>query len=489
MSASPGLDLPKLVALIKARAPLLLAITLIAAGLAFVVSLTQPQKYKASSVLLFGGIPSAEILVQGGAPDSSSATQETTTATNLALASLDSIVADVKRRLGTPASLDELKNAISIQGQGLSDTVKLTAEWRTPAGAALLATTFAEQVVAQRREMAQAEIQRAIDALNQTINADKATVAAGQQPSDDIATLQRRVAQLKVLKAVQTGDVRLAERAVPPQSASSPRPLFNAVAAGLVALLLGVGALVLLAGFDPRVRDESELAALINAPVLARIPEVARSRRFLFSGGRDEDASFLEAIQFLRLNVQRFRPQGRSAVVAVTSPMAGDGKTMVVAWLAQALAFNEAEVLAIDCDLRRPMLHTYFDAREEVGGALPNLRMVAASDPAALPGLTGHESPLELFAAARDRADYVLVDTSPVASVAHASAAAGAADGVILVVDLARIRRKDLLAAKEQLANAQAKLIGIVLNRAPADLVTYRPLAERVPNSDLASNY
>src|SRR4051812_10040386 len=118
MSASPGLDLPKLAALIKARAPLLLAIALIAAGLAFVVSLAQPHKYKASSVLLFGGIPRAEILGQGGAPDTSSAPQETTTATNLALASLDSIVANVKRRLGTPASLDELKNAVSIEGQG-----------------------------------------------------------------------------------------------------------------------------------------------------------------------------------------------------------------------------------------------------------------------------------------------------------------------------------------------------------------------------------
>ena len=65
MSATRGLDLPKLVSLIKARARLLVAITLNAAGLAFVVSLGQSEQFRATSVLLFGGAPQAEALVTG----------------------------------------------------------------------------------------------------------------------------------------------------------------------------------------------------------------------------------------------------------------------------------------------------------------------------------------------------------------------------------------------------------------------------------------
>ena len=211
--------------------------------------------------------------------------------------------------------------------------------------------------------------------------------------------------------------------------------------------------MVLLAGLDTRIHDERELTELIGAPVLARIPEVARARRFIPSGTRDEESAFLEAIQFLRLNVQRTRPEGQGLVVAVTSPLAGDGKTMVVAWLAQSLAFNEAEVVAVDCDLRNPTLHTYFDARDELGGVLPNLRLVRAGDEAALPvELAGQEPMRRMFDGMREQSDYVVVDTSPVASVAHASAVAAVADEVILVIDLERIRRKDLLAAKEQLA-------------------------------------
>src|SRR4051812_21728182 len=460
MSGYAGMDLAKLLSLVRARWKLLAAITVAAAALALGLSLTQQHRYKATAVLLYGGTPQAASLIQTGSQDQGAATPEQATATHVALASLDSVAANVKQRLGTPATVDELKNAVSIEPHGQSNLVDLTAEWDSANGAALLATTFADEVVALRRGMAQAEIQRAIDALNTTI---------ARQPtdSDQLPTLKRRVSDLLVLKAVQTGDVRVAERATAPPGPSSPKPVFNAVVAALVAFVLGVLVVVLLAGFDPRIRDEQELTALIPAPVLTRIPMVSRSRRFLSPGPRDEDAEFLEAIQFLRLSVQRFRPPGQGLVVAVTSPTAGDGKTMVVAWLAQALAFNDSEVLAMDCDLRSPMLHTYFEAREEVGGALPNLRMVRPSEGGALPaGLTGQEPLRDMFHDLRDKADYVLVDTSPVASVAHASAVAGAADGVILVVDFERIRRKELLAAKEQLANARATLIGVVLNRA-----------------------
>jgi capsular polysaccharide biosynthesis protein len=271
MGRSAGLDLPKLLAAIRERAWLLAAMTLVAVVLALVVSLAQSERYRATSVLLFGGTPRAETLVEGASPDTSAAPEQTT-ATNVALASLDSVVVRVKRRLGTRATLDELKDAVDIEAQGLSDLVDLTAEWDTANGAAVVATTFAEEVVAQRREMARTEIQRAIDALN-------ATIAGQPEDSDQAVALSQRVSELEALKAAQTSDVRLAERATPPEHASSPRPVFNAVVAGLVALLVGIGGVVLYALFDQRLRDEGELAALLGAPILARSDRETTTRR------------------------------------------------------------------------------------------------------------------------------------------------------------------------------------------------------------------
>jgi Mrp family chromosome partitioning ATPase len=475
---SAGLDLHQLVALVRARAGLVTIVALLAAGGVFVVSLGQREDYEATAVLLFGGTPSAALVLEGGTPDESSA-PERAEATNIALASLDTVAERVKRRLSTPAAALQLKRAMHIAARGESDLVDVTAEWDTPNGAALLATTFAEEFVALRRSMAQADIQRAIDALNQRIR------AGGD--SGDTAALKRRLSQLLLVKAVHTGDVTLAQRATPPQHASSPRPLLNAAAAGLVVLVLGFGAVVLLAGLDPRIRGERELTELTPAPVIARIPEVARPRRFIASGSRHQESAFLEAIQFLRLSVQRTRPEGQGVVVAVTSPLPGDGKTMVVAWLAQSLALSEAEVVAMDCDMRNPTLQTYFD---ELGDALPNLRLVPATDQATLPvEIAGHEPMWRTFDRLQDQADYVVVDTSPVASVAHASAVAAAADYVILVIDLERIRRKDLAAALEQLENARANILGVVLNRVAGDVPAYYPREEAITTgSDIASH-
>jgi Mrp family chromosome partitioning ATPase len=106
--------------------------------------------------------------------------------------------------------------------------------------------------------------------------------------------------------------------------------------------------------------------------------------------------------------------------------------------------------------------------------AAPHLRLLGGSNQPPLPtGLLGRARLQQLFNDLRQGADYVLVDTVPVSTVADASAVVAAADGVLLVVDLGQARRRDLLAAKEQLGRARAKLLGIVINRAGVEPPAY----------------
>jgi Mrp family chromosome partitioning ATPase len=315
----------------------------------------------------------------------------------------------------------------------------------------------------------------------------------------------------------------------------------------------------------------------MEASVLTRIPEVERSRRLTQVWTPHQDRGFLEAFEFLRLNLQLMGKDGASLVLAVTSPAAGDGKTTVVGWLARSLALSGDEVVAVDLDLRKPELHTYFNASREPGDGVlealvaaanengaeppapaqaahdtdekphgrrvyssedittgldelarkggnarraarslksaghdisestlrrwkdihaplyaeiraartrgivtaPHLRLLPGNNHSQLPaGLIARGRLQQLFEDLRLDADYVLVDTVPVSTVADASAVAAAADGVILVVDLERARRRDLLAAKRQLANARATILGIVLNRAIVDFPVYHAAEE-----------
>jgi len=565
-----GMDLPRFVALVRARAWLIAGIVGAALLFALVASLAEPSRYRASADLLFGRTSTADAIVAGRTTDTA---PERSAATNLALASLDTVAARVKGQLRSPASVEELKDAVTVETQAQSDVGTVTAESSTPERAAAVANAFAVQIVALRREGAQADIQRAIDALNATLEAQP-TAGAGAPAAPDAAptqALRDQIAQLRVLKAVETGGVRIVEQAMPPQDRSSPRPVRNALIAAFVALALALCVVVLLARFDKRISDEDELADIVGAPVLARIPPAPRSRPAHASGPHD-DPAFLEAFEFLRLNLQLMGPNGGNLVLAVTSPTAGDGKTTVVAWLARSLALSGAEVMAVDLDRRKRDLHRYLNADGESGngvfpptgeerptrrvytaediragltelaqcdgnareaarslklggrdfpestlrrwkllhaplyaeiGAMgareaqgtvtaepgarptladelaqttlhPHVRLVTGGDHSALPmGLLGMDRLPQLFAELRNNADYVLVDTVPVSTVADASAVAAAADGVILVLDVERISRRDLLAAKKQLGHARADVLGIVLNRAAVDYRGY----------------
>jgi len=573
MTGHIEMDLPRFLSVLRARRMLILGVVGAAVVLAFGWSLTQPSRYKASADLLFGRTTNADAIITGATADPGTV-PERDAATNLALASLDSVAANAKRTFPTSATAEDLKNAVEVSAQGDSDVVTVTAEWDSPRGAAALANAFATQIVAVRRQAAQGDIQRAIDALNARIPAAPRT-AADRALRDD---LQGKIADLEALKQTTTGNVRVVERATPPTDRSSPKPLRNAVIAGFVALLLALFAVVLLARVDGRIDDEDELAALMGASVLARIPEVGRSRRPTHVWTEDQSPSFLEAFEFLRLNLQLVSSDRRSHVIAVTSSAPGEGKSTVVGWLARSLALSGDEVMAVDLDLRKPELHAYLNASREPGAGVldallasdngderephalisvgdtgeqpepssepsgsgrrqytddditaglaelarvggnarraaralraagrdvsestlrrwkdvhaelyaeiraarargtavaPHLRLLTGGKHELAAGLIARGRLQNLFAQLSEDADYVLVDTFPVSTVADASAIAAAADGVILVVDLPQARRRQLLTAKRQLANAHANLVGIVVNRAGVDFPVY----------------
>ncbi|HEY6692623.1 MAG TPA: division plane positioning ATPase MipZ [Solirubrobacteraceae bacterium] len=571
MTGYVGMDLPRFLALMRARWRLLAAIMLAAAVLAGLLSLAQSDRYKASADLLFGRTTTAETIIAGGTTDTGEL-PERVAATNLALASLDTVAARVAKRLPGVTD-DEVNRAVSIEAAGESDVVTVTAEWRSAAGAAAVANAFATQIAAFRRESAQADIQRAIDALKATLPASDTGSAAPGATTDATRVIRERLSRLEALKAAQTGNVQLVEAATPPLHRSSPTPLRNAVIAGIAALLLAVFLVVFMTRFGDRVNDEEELTALMGTSVLTRIPHWPGDAR-----ESSEEPAFAEAFEFLRLNLELIGHEGDSVVVAVTSPTAGEGKTTVVAWLASSLAASGAEVTALDLDLRKPELHTYFDVQldgqnsaleallesghngdgaaearaqaaepepeplgedrpapgrrayseEDITTALaelarsrgharraaralkdsgrnipestlrrwkdvhadlyaeiraarrrgtvaaPHLRLLAGRNHLQVPaGLVARTRLEQLFADLRHEADYVLVDTVPVSTVADATAVAAAADGVILVVDLQRARRRDLLTAKKQLANARARVFGMVVNHADVERRPY----------------
>jgi capsular exopolysaccharide synthesis family protein len=192
-----------------------------------------------------------------------------------------------------------------------------------------------------------------------------------------------------------------------------------------------------------------------------------------------------EQYQGLRLTIERLRRGRTLQVIAVTSPAAGDGKTLTAINLAGALArgAEDARVLLIDADLRRPAV-----ARQlAIDTGAPGLTEVVTNPQITLDSVTQKLKPFNLsivtagtrkgavhqvlrsprldvvLAEARDRYDFVIVDTPPLLPVFDSALLANAVDGVLMVVAANQTPRKLLGEALNMLD--PAKVLGIVFNR------------------------
>jgi capsular exopolysaccharide synthesis family protein len=195
-------------------------------------------------------------------------------------------------------------------------------------------------------------------------------------------------------------------------------------------------------------------------------------------------ASFeAEQYRMLRHIVETLRKGANLHVVAVTSPGVGDGKTTTAVNLAGALAQSaNARVLLVDLDIRRPAVAAQLglaaSKRSLVDALLDghltledtvvhlahfNLSVLPAGGPAVAPYELLKSPRLEtLLDEARQRYDYIVVDTPPFVPVPDGRVIAKYVDGFLVVVAAHRTPR-GLLAETLDLMDA-AKVVGLVFN-------------------------
>ena len=204
-------------------------------------------------------------------------------------------------------------------------------------------------------------------------------------------------------------------------------------------------------------------------------------------------ASFAaEQYQGLRLTVERLARAREVKVIAISSPAAGDGKTVTAINLAGALARgSDDRVLLIDADLRRPSIARQLgitDAEIGLADALGdgrtgvadvvrrldayNLDVIPAGTPRAGISQTLRSPRLDAFLQeARRRYAYIVLDTPPLLPVFDSALLAKSVDGVLMVVSANQTPRK-LLGEALNMLDA-SKVLGIVFNRDSRPLFGY----------------
>ena len=190
-----------------------------------------------------------------------------------------------------------------------------------------------------------------------------------------------------------------------------------------------------------------------------------------------------EAYRVIRTSVQFAQAGKELQTIALTSCTPNEGKSTTIANLAVVLTQAGKSVLLIDCDMRNPTVHKNFNLSNKVGLSSCISMGTALSDAVqktsieglyALTGgvippnpseLLGSEQMKNLLQRAKEQYDYVLIDTPPVMPVTDALIVSRFVDGMILVIASAEVKVEMARDVKNQLVNAGANILGVVLNK------------------------
>ena len=207
---------------------------------------------------------------------------------------------------------------------------------------------------------------------------------------------------------------------------------------------------------------------------------------------REPRSPAAEAYRALRTNIQFSSLDRPLRTILATSTAADEGKSTTIANLAVTVAEAEQRVILVDCDLRRPTLHTLFGVpntegltslmlQENGGGLLlqqtdvPGLMLLPSGPlPPRPPDILGSRRMEAVIARLREQADMVLFDTPPINAVTDAAVLATKVDGVLLVFRAGSTTRDRAREARRLLEKVNAHIVGVVLTDVRAERDQYR---------------
>ena len=280
-----------------------------------------------------------------------------------------------------------------------------------------------------------------------------------------IDQLEEQMARVSLTE--EEGSTRVSELTAPTAAVQVGPDLARSVGIGaFIGLAIG-GALALL--FEKNAgtfRDSGEISDYLGVPVLTQVPsfraKAARVKRGEPKKFPDVDPRIAvahqpssvasESIRALRTSVFFELSGPNGAIVQVTSPLPGDGKSTIAGNLACAMAQSGKRVLMVDCDLRRPQLTKDFSMSSKRGltdvlnggcdveegiheTSVANLSVMPSgpipTNPAEALSMT--EMP-EMLERLRSEYDFVVVDSPPLLVVTDPSIMASMADGVVMAL-------------------------------------------------------
>jgi polysaccharide biosynthesis transport protein len=291
--------------------------------------------------------------------------------------------------------------------------------------------------------------------------------------------LRGRYETATLARASSSPEVRILDRAMPPQSPTNDQRVRLAGMAFMAFLGMGVAGALLLDRMDTRIRTPDEAVRAIGFGILGAVPRLRWTNGK--KGTRNVNQVY-EAFRELRTNLEYAYGSAGPMILTITSTAAEEGKTLVTTNLGIAFAGLGRRTLIIDGDTRRGDLHHYLEGRRKPGltdylrssaspgdivqgTAYQGLRFVGSGTHVSnSPELLGSPRMGRLMAGLRKDYDVIIVDSPPLGAGADAMVLGSLTGHLVMVVRSGSTDRDLTMAKLEPLHRLPVRVLGVVLN-------------------------
>jgi succinoglycan biosynthesis transport protein ExoP len=351
---------------------------------------------------------------------------------------------------------------------------------------------------------------------------------------DNASFLQRDIEQLQQ-QSMPTSGARIVSLALPPLKRSYPKTFSVIGGAGLAGLILGFAIGLFRDMADRTFRSREQVETILEPRCIVMVPnldtalakkatpnkyfhlphEISKVFSFLpaklSSKFRDHSSQpnsevartdcvaslasgvlnfpeppffrFSEAMQTIQLSLDQVHAHSAAQIIGVTSALPNEGKSTIVAYLAQTMARAGSRVILLDCNFRAAKLTKVFAEQSSIGlqeivtGRVSTEKALRHNSAgfAFLPVGTGRSParPNEIFAMPQTRIlfeelrksfDYILVDLPPLGPVTDVGAIGKFVECYLFVIKWGETQTQVVQQALNNMHVVRNNLLGVILN-------------------------
>ncbi|MDP8265834.1 MAG: polysaccharide biosynthesis tyrosine autokinase [Candidatus Aceula meridiana] len=292
-----------------------------------------------------------------------------------------------------------------------------------------------------------------------------------------------------ILIGLKANNISVQDWAEPNVKPIRPKKRLNVLLAIFAGLFGGIGLAFFFEYLDDSVKNAEDTQKIFPWTFLGYILDIGKTanckkiNKDLFVHHKPKDP-VAEAYRTIRTSISFLSTDGHPLkCIAITSPRPKEGKTVTSCNLSIIFAQNHERVLIVDADMRKSRLHNTFGAKNDKGLAnylinqtsfdeivhqteIPNLSICPCGPHPPNPSeLLSSQRMKNFIKEAKDKFDFIIIDTPPIAIVTDSIILSRLVDQTIIVLESEKTSTRVLPRINQMLKNSKAENVSFLINK------------------------